>query len=656
MPLPRRVWYLAIFLFFATFKTAHAADWAAIDPAELQMKDLPEQPGAAAFVLLRDEVDDDLKHSHYVYARIKVLNEAGRKYGDVQIPYFIFKDVEIGITDVQGRTIHSDGTVVEFKGKPFDKTVIKRKGVKEQVKSFSLPDVQVGSVLEYRYTLDYHSHTLLPPDWVIQGELFQRKAHFRFVAYMDMVQTTHDNVRAGVAYTWKLPKGTSVKVSQGHVYDLEMTNVPAFVEEEHMPPSEPFKYSVRFYYGAGSDANQYWSEESKYWRPATEKFIGKHGGVAEAVAKVTAPADTPEQKAKKIYAYVSGLTNLSYQPSLSDQEMKALDDKERGVEDILRQQAGTRNELTMLFIAMARAAGMQAYPMWVTNRSSGIFDKNYLSTDQLDTYVAVVTLDGKDVFLDPGTKYCPYGLLYWPHSDTEGLRETAGGIVIGQTPMPAYTGAITKRVARLTLTDDGKLEGVVAVANFGQEAIARRQQGSKTDDVGRTKMLEDEIKGWLPANAEVSVVQQPDWTAVEGPFLVDYKISTPILVSGGKRVLLPTNIFEFNRPAMFTLADRQYPVYLDYPSREIDDIRIKLPDTLQVENLPAGQNENVGYALYNVDRKQDKNELVITRDFAINTFVFQPSDYKNLKSFYDKMKEGDEQQAMLKQVAHVAQN
>ena len=655
MPLPRRGYFLAVLLVLAVVRLLHGADFAPINPAELQMTDLPEQPGAPACVLYHEEIDDDLKHSHYIYGRIKVLNEAGRKYGDVQIPYFIFKSVESGITDVQARTIHSDGTVVEFRGKPFDKTVIKRKGIKEQVKAFSLPDVQVGSVLEYRYTLDYHSHALLPPQWLIQSDLFQRKAHFRFVAYTEMVRTSHDNVRSGVAYTWKLPKGTSIKTSQGNVYDLEMTNIPAFVEEEHMPPSEPFRYSVRFYYGAG-DANQYWSDEGKYWRQSAEQFIGKHGGVAEAVAKVTTPADSPEQKLKKIYAYVSTLTNLSYQPALSDKEMKVLDYKERGAEDILRQQAGTEREITLLFIAMARSAGLQAAPMWVTDRSRGIFEKNYLSTDQLDAYIAVVTLDGKEVFLDPGTKYCPYGLLYWPHSATEGLRDTPGGVAIAQTPTPAYTGAVTKRVARFTLTDDGKLEGIVAVANFGQEAIARRHQASRTDDAGRTKMLEDEIKGWLPANAEINVTKEPDWTAVESPLLVNYKVTTPILISGGKRVLLPTNIFEFNRPAMFTLNDRQYPVYLDYPSREIDDIRIKLPENLQVENLPAGENDSAGYAFYKVERKQEKNELVITRDFAINSFVFQPPDYKTLKSFYEKVKEGDQQQALLKQVARVAQN
>ena len=654
MSFPRTLCLLVI-LAVSVLPRLHATDWAAIDPAELQMKDLPEQPGTPAFVLFREETDDDLKHAHYVYVRIKVLNEAGRKYGDVQVPYFSYKRTEFGVADVQGRTIHSDGTIVEFKGKPLDKTIIKNKGVKQQVKAFSLPDVQVGSVLEYRYTLDYHSQALLPPQWVIQSDLFQRKVHFRFVAYTKLVQTTHDNVRAGVAYTWRLPKGTSVKFSQGNVYDLEMTNVPAFVEEEHMPPSEPFQYSVRFYYGAGSSADQYWKEEGKFWRQAVEQFMGKHGGVSDAVAKVTAPGDPPEQKARKIYAYVTSLDNLSYKPALSEQEMKALDMKERGVADILHQQAGTRDELTLLFIAMARAAGMQAYPMWVTDRSRGIFDKDYLSTDQLDAYVAVINIDGKEVFLDPGTKYCPYGLLYWPHSDTAGVRETGSGIDLGRTPMPEYTSAVTKRVARLTLGDDGKAEGIVAVAYFGQEAIAHRIEGAKTDDVGRVKILEDEMKSLLPGNAEVTLTKQPDWTTSTAcSRTTRFRLQSWSRV--GSAFCSQRTSLSYRQAAMFSHNDRQYPIYLEYPSRVIDDIRIKLPESLQVESLPPGENDRVEYALYKVDRKQEKNELIITRDFAINTFVFQPSQYKALKTFYDKIKESDEQQALLKQVAHVAQN
>ena len=56
------------------------------------------------------------------------------------------------------------------------------------------------------------------------------------------------------------------------------------------------------------------------------------------------------------------------------------------------------------------------------------------------------------------------------------------------------------------------------------------------------------------------------------------------------------------------------------------------------------------------DRKHDKNEIDITRDLAIGTFFFGPAEYKSLKTFFDKVKEGDDEQVLLKQVAHVAQN
>ena len=440
MSFPRRLYLLVLLALVAIPRFSYAgADWAPIDPAELQMKSLPEQPGAPACVLFREEIDDDLQHTHSLYMRIKVFNEAGRKYADVQIPYFTYKHTTLGISDVQGRTIHSDGSIVVFQGKPYDQTVIKSKTVKVHRKVVSLPDVQVGSVLEFRYVERYDSNIVFPPRWEIQEEMFVRKEHFRFITTSVPVLSAHGDARFGVAYTWKLPKGVTVKDDRG-TFDLQLTDVPAFAEEEHMPPAAAMKYSVRFYYGQGGDPEKYWKEEAKYWRQDVEHFMSKKRGVADAAAKLTAPSDTPDQKAKKIYAYVGGLDNSTYKPRRSEKELKALDVKEQGVEDILRQQGGNQQELTLLFVAMARAAGLSANAMWVANRSGEIFEKNYLSTDQLDAYLAIISLDNKEVYLDPGTKFCPFGLLYWPHSNSGGLKETASGAEVSHTPGPGICG------------------------------------------------------------------------------------------------------------------------------------------------------------------------------------------------------------------------
>src|SRR5919109_3041655 len=101
---------------------ARSQDWLPITPAELQMKDSPGKPGAPAVLLFYADYQDDNESYDFIYRRIKILNEKGRDYADVEIPYLRSGG---SIADLKARTIHPDGSIVEFKGKPFDKIVVK---------------------------------------------------------------------------------------------------------------------------------------------------------------------------------------------------------------------------------------------------------------------------------------------------------------------------------------------------------------------------------------------------------------------------------------------------------------------------------------------------------------------------------------------------
>ena len=92
-----------------------AADWPPITPEEQALKDVQEQPGAHAVILERQEIADDLNNYHSTYKRIKVLTEAGRKEADVELPY---NRNGFSISEISGRTVHPDGTVTPFAGKP----------------------------------------------------------------------------------------------------------------------------------------------------------------------------------------------------------------------------------------------------------------------------------------------------------------------------------------------------------------------------------------------------------------------------------------------------------------------------------------------------------------------------------------------------------
>src|ERR1700726_4490987 len=96
--------------------SAHALADASIKPTpeELQMTAEPAAPGAAAIYLLRDERADDKLHVHTTYVRLKILNDKGKQYADQEISY---EGGQFSTFGIEGRTIHSDGTVIPFTGK-----------------------------------------------------------------------------------------------------------------------------------------------------------------------------------------------------------------------------------------------------------------------------------------------------------------------------------------------------------------------------------------------------------------------------------------------------------------------------------------------------------------------------------------------------------
>jgi hypothetical protein len=639
-------------------------DWPPVAPDERAMTSVKDQPGVPAVILLRQETDDDNLHYHSVYTRIKVLTESGRKYADVELPY---NRRGFTIDQVSGRTVHADGSVVPFEGKPFDKVVIKARGVRIQVKTFSLPDVQVGSILDYRYTLRYGDNSLRPPEWIIQSEIPEKKVTFKYIPYQmrggNYVVVDHGRTATGVAWTPMLPPGHLPKLQtalNGSTWiDLEMDDVPSLVEEPFMLPANPLRWRVQFYYQVELKHEEFWKKEGKFWNKDVESFLGRQSGVSQAVTQIVGSSDTPETKVHKIYDFVSQLENRSYAPKRSSQEEQSLGIKPiEGVDDVLREHGGYHDQLNRLFVALVRAAGIPAWMMWVSDRSENLFEPAFLSTDQLDAEIAIVQLGGKDVFLDPGTKFAPYGLLNWHYAGCQGIRQNGDkGAEVAESDASTYPQAVIHRVAQLKLNEQGIAEGDVVVAFSGLEAMLRRQQANNTDAEGRKKMLEDEVRSWLPGGTEVTLSNSPAWDKTVDMLIAQFKISGPMAIGAGKRWIVPVHVFEVNDKARFPSAERKTPIYFDYASREVDEVHISLPPNTEIESLPPVSQAKLAYALYTANQKTEgTNGVFATRDLAMAGFAFPAADYKDLKDFYDKVKAGDDQPLLLKGASHAQTN
>ncbi len=109
-----RFWTILFFiltLLMASGRPSVGANWKSVSPQELKMKasDIGDPDADAAILFREGELNDNNAEGTglKVYIRIKIFNERGRRYADVQLPY----RVEQGrITDVHARTIRPDGT------------------------------------------------------------------------------------------------------------------------------------------------------------------------------------------------------------------------------------------------------------------------------------------------------------------------------------------------------------------------------------------------------------------------------------------------------------------------------------------------------------------------------------------------------------------
>ncbi|MGB9029007.1 MAG: DUF3857 and transglutaminase domain-containing protein [Acidobacteriaceae bacterium] len=621
----------------------------------------PAAPDAPAVYLFREEMVDDNLHFHRVYAQIKILTEKGKEeFSDIEIPY---EGSNSDIKAVEGRTIHADGTVIPFTGKPYSKELVKSGDVKWMAKVFSMPDVQVGSILEYRWELQYADNWYIPPHFYLQQSVFTHRAHYHFIplnlATTSKILTTKDafgkeNVASRLLYYPNLPKGVNVRAGMDG-YDVVVENVPALTDEEFSPPLDSYAYQLLFYYSQAASGPEFWREEGKVWSKDVDRFANPTDKIRQAVAGIVSPGDSDEQKLRKIYAAMMTLDNTRFSREHSQAENKAEGLRVKTAADIWEQKRGSDDEITRLFIAMARAAGLKAYAMAVTERNKALFNGGWLDWSQLEDEIAIVNVGGKEVFFDPGQRYCEFGKLQWAHTQLSGIRQSDSGPALMNTPGASYQDNQMLQTADLTLSADGTLKGTVRISMGGAEALRWRQEALRTDEQEVKKDFDAIVQARVPDGVEIRTNHIVGLTDSTTALLVVMDVSGSLGTQTGKRVFLPSAFFEAREKPLFSAGKRENPVDMHYPYVTQDKVDLTLAPGLAIESLPKGASIPIPQvAVYKADYSNTGSTYHQERVMAMGNTLFKATEYPELREFFQKTGAQDQEQVMLKRSAEAS--
>jgi hypothetical protein len=300
-------------------------------------------------------------------------------------------------------------------------------------------------------------------------------------------------------------------------------------------------------------------------------------------------------------------------------------------------------------VGLSRAAGLNVVPMKVVDRSRALFDEGLLSGAQLDDYIAVGQLDGKEVFLDPGERMCPFGTLHWKHALAMGLRVSDKTAIIARTPSPNYKASTITRFASLNVDSSGTLTGSVRVMMQGQEALYWRQIALENDEDEVKKRFNEWISEVLPEGVQADFHHFLGMDEYETNLMANVTLSGNLGTATGKHFFLPGLFFQSKSKHPFVAQDkRTIPVDVHYARTEQDDVTYHLPAGYAME---GDSKPNSIYwpdhAKLTIAMSAGNGGVQVTRTLVYNYTILGPSEYGNLHDFYQKVAAADQQQITL---------
>ena len=624
--------------------------WVPVTDAERQMKTpLVDKSAGVEAIFTRIHVmdtsfGDDVQRITVHYVRLKIFTEQGKdKASTLEIPY----DEKTSIVYVAGRTIKPDGTVLELsKDAVHDAVRVRLGGIKRNVKSFSMPGVEVGSIVEYRWKEVREGADIIYLRLQFQDEFPIERATYFVIPWS---QTTEK--MSVVPYNCK---PTPLKLENDGYTSTTLENVPAFREEPMMPGEPNVRPWALVSYHTDTNRNdpdKYWNEVGRKWYGRLKGGLKMNGDLKQIASQAVVGAKDDDEKAARLIGWIHANVRGLWSRQVSDQERAALfrkwpKDRVRTSTEVFKSGIGDTDELNTLFAALALQVGMDARPALIASRDGMVFDKRLVEEFFLPNVDMAISLGGKWKIYDVNAKLLPPGMLSWREEGVPALITDPKNPEFIMVPISAPEASVSTRKARLSLTEDGTLEGDVDESWTGHAAEEFR--GDLTGEAADRQQQEAQervVKAY--PQAEVTALHVENADSPEKPLCLSYHIRIPAYAARtGKRILFQPIFFTHGDPPLFSAADRKYDVVFPYAWQEKDAVGVKLPAGFSLESPENPGSINFGPpGSYDLAMTVHNGTLITERNltFGKGERIHIPRElYPQLKRIFDTIHSRDD--------------
>ena len=637
---------IAVFACFAAhslFAQIGRPDYGDVTLEELEMTKYEKDSSTQALYLIdygnSKFVPRNLKMQMEIHVRIKVLEQSGLDYGNLEFSYI---KGDSDLTKLKAATYNlEDGKIVKTE-------VSKKEWITEKVndklyvKKISMPNVRVGSVIEYTYFQNIGDIYSLP-SWNFQSSIPTVHAEFKiglpqYGSYMPnfqgYVQSVYSNTDKGI-------------------YHIVMKDVSALKSVPYVTTMENFRSRLEFEIKSISAPSYGTKTFMKDW-PSINAEMLEYNGVGKAfnrrnAARKLIPQDqnwtNNEESLIEIYNHVRDHFTWNEKVAYGVVDTS---------KELWKEAEGDNADINITLGQFLKQVGIEAYPVLLSTRRHGYVNLYAPLVSQFNYLIVYARIGEKEYLLDATDKNRPYNVLPSRALNGDGfmIREQ-GARWIGLGLNKEMNSKVFSY--EFGINEDDELEGTGSLVFRSSAAADMRDRMAKQEEEYESSDSDEESS---PMDSytigEIENLEFKDLEDPSKPLMAsfDFVLEDGYMEVGDKLFIKPM-LKKHASSNPFKLDERDYPVEFAQKTMYTYLFKVTIPEGYEVSELPKSENiklpEGGGRFIYTIGEEAGTVQLIVRYQLLKTTY--KPSEYIFLKQLYDLIVAKQEQQIVFSPIS-----
>jgi len=600
--------------------------------------------------------NDGFVQQKSIHERIKIYNKDGDKWATKRIRLLARSSGN------KEKVLGLKGYTYNFFEGNIGKEKLKSDGVFEEKKndywrytSFTMPNVNPGSVIEYKYTIespyigidDINFQELIPIRKFVMS--IKIPEYFRFnktlnpqASYVPKLEETKINrvVNIDTKERTSSRNGAFMKTEfssskwnfKENVIAANLGNIPALINEKFIGNLNNYRAKLILEYASYKGGDGQIKNYATDWDAVTKtiyehEFFGrqlsKTNYFKEEVDLLLQPNLTNKNKVVKVLEYIKSKVNWNGLHGVYS---------DRGVKKAYKEGVGNIADINLMLTAVLRYVGVDANPVLISTKANGI--PLYPTKRGFNYVICGVEIDNEVLLLDASDKNTTINIVPEKVLNWQGriIRPHGSSSWVNLFPKK---NSVTTTMLSVNLNEDLTFNGKLRSKKTDYFAYSYR---NKYIDIANEDLIKSISKN--KGEIEISNLEVKNKKNIFKHILQSYEFTYEDGVEEiGNEVYVNPLLFLTDGENIFNQEKRKYNIDFNFPWTNKTMVSLSIPEGYRVKSFPKSEKivmvENLGEYSYLV--RVNGNSIQISQTLKINFPIIPASYYEGLRDTYKKM-------------------